>query len=71
MFLVSWRNAGPEQGTLTWDDYLEDGVLRAIDVASRSPGRTRSTRSGFCVGGTLLASALAVLAAAVSRRPPA
>ena len=33
MFLVSWRNMGAEQGTLTWDDYLEHGVLAAIDAA--------------------------------------
>ncbi len=33
VFLVSWRNAGPEQAELTWDDYLEQGVLQAIDVA--------------------------------------
>ena len=47
MFLVSWRNAGAEQGKLTWDDYLEQGVLTAIDVgARRSPRPTRSTRSG-------------------------
>jgi hypothetical protein len=45
VFLVSWRNAGPEQATLTWDDYLEQGVLTAMDVARPSPGPTRSTRS--------------------------
>ena len=40
VFLVSWRNAGPEQDTLTWDDYLEQGVLQAIDVAlADQPGR--------------------------------
>ena len=30
VFLASWRNAGPEQGALTWDDYLEHGVIKAI-----------------------------------------
>ena len=33
VFLVSWRNVGPEQGQLGWDDYLEQGVMQAIDVA--------------------------------------
>ena len=46
VFLVSWRNVGAEQGTLTWDDYLEHGVLAAIDARWRSPRPTRPTRSG-------------------------
>jgi polyhydroxyalkanoate synthase len=33
VFLISWRSAVPETGHLTWDDYLEMGPLRAIDVA--------------------------------------
>ncbi|MDQ2963506.1 MAG: class I poly(R)-hydroxyalkanoic acid synthase [Pseudomonadota bacterium] len=61
-FLISWRNIPPELGHLTWDDYLERGVLQAIGVAreiSRSP---IINTLGFCVGGTLLACSLAVLA---------
>jgi polyhydroxyalkanoate synthase len=63
VFLVSWRNAGPEQGKLGWDDYLEQGVVQAIDVALAISGADRVNTLGFCIGGTLLASALAVLAA--------
>jgi polyhydroxyalkanoate synthase subunit PhaC len=63
VFLVSWRNAGPEQGHLTWDDYLEQGVLRAIDVALAISKADKVNALGFCIGGTLLASALAVRAA--------
>jgi polyhydroxyalkanoate synthase len=63
VFLVSWRNAGPEQATLTWDDYLEEGVLRAIDVALAISKADQANTLGFCIGGTLLASALAVRAA--------
>src|SRR5262249_58942479 len=33
VFMVSWRNVGADQGHLTWDDYLELGIMRAIDVA--------------------------------------
>jgi len=63
VFMVSWRNIPPELGQLTWDDYIEQGVLTAIRVAQEiSDSRTVNTL-GFCVGGTLLASALAVLAA--------
>ena len=63
VFLVSWRNAGPEQAKLTWDDYLEQGVLRAIEVARSITKADKVNTLGFCVGGTLLASALAVQAA--------
>ena len=62
-FIISWRNIPPALGHLTWDDYLQRGVLQAIDVA-RSIGNSRTVNTlGFCVGGTLLACALAVLAA--------
>ena len=63
VFLVSWRNVGPEQGQLTWDDYIDDGVLRAIEVALEITGADKANTLGFCVGGTLLASALAILQA--------
>ena len=63
VFLVSWRNITAEQGHLTWDDYLEQGVMQAIDVARASRGADKVNTLGFCVGGTLLASALAVLQA--------
>ena len=63
VFMVSWRNIGPEQGHLTWDDYLEQGVMRAIDVARDVSGADKVNTLGFCVGGTLLASAAAVMRA--------
>ena len=63
VFLVSWRNIGADQGTLTWDDYVEQGVLRAIDVALDITEADQANTLGFCVGGTILATALAVRAA--------
>ena len=62
VFLVSWRNIGPEQQTLGWDDYLQDGVLRSLDVAREISKADQVNALGFCVGGTLLSSALAVAA---------
>jgi polyhydroxyalkanoate synthase len=62
-FMISWRNIPPELGALTWDDYLEDGVLAAMKVAREIAGSRTLNALGFCVGGTLLACALAVLAA--------
>ena len=63
VFLVSWRNITGELGYLTWDDYLEQGVMQAIDVARAVSSADKINTLGFCVGGTLLASALAVLQA--------
>jgi len=63
VFMLSWRNVGAEQGFLTWDDYLDLGVMRAIDVALEITGADKINALGFCVGGTLLGSAAAVMAA--------
>ena len=61
VFMVSWRNVGPELGHLTWDDYLEKGVFSALRVAKEIAGSEQVNALGFCVGGTLLGAALAVL----------
>jgi polyhydroxyalkanoate synthase len=63
VFLLSWRNIDASLGHLSWDDYLEQGIMRAIDVALDVTRADQVNTLGFCVGGTLLASALAVLAA--------
>lgn len=62
VFMVSWRNVGAAQGHLGWDDYLESGIFKALDVAQAIAQSDRVNALGFCVGGTLLASALAVQA---------
>lgn len=62
VFLISWRNIPAELGALEWDDYVVDGVFRAIDVVKAISGSDIVNTLGFCVGGTLLAEALAVLA---------
>lgn len=60
VFLVSWRNVKAEQGHLNWDDYLENGVLKAIAVVQAICKIKQINVLGFCVGGTMLTSALAV-----------
>jgi polyhydroxyalkanoate synthase len=63
VFMVSWRNIPPALGGLTWDDYIEQGALAAIRAAREIAGGKLVNALGFCVGGTLLACTLAVLAA--------
>jgi len=63
VFMVSWRNVEKDLGHLTWDDYVEGGVLKALAVARAVSGAETVNALGFCVGGTLLGVALAVAAA--------
>lgn len=62
-FVVSWRNPDASLGHLTWDDYIEEAVIRAIEVVRDIGGAAQINALGFCVGGTMLTAALAVLAA--------
>jgi polyhydroxyalkanoate synthase len=61
VFMVSWRNMPDSMGKASWDDYLRHGVMKAIDVAQEICAADKVNALGFCVGGTLLGSALAVL----------
>jgi polyhydroxyalkanoate synthase subunit PhaC len=61
VFMVSWRNVDAAQGQFGWDDYLEDGVFAALRVAKEIARSDQVNALGFCVGGTLLGAALAVL----------
>jgi polyhydroxyalkanoate synthase subunit PhaC len=63
VFLVSWRNATAAQGQLGWDDYIEQGPLTAFRVAKEICKVDQVNALGFCVGGTIISSALAVMKA--------
>ena len=67
-FLVSWRNVPAEMGALTWENYIEHAVFKALEVVLDIAGTDKANMLGFCVGGTLVASALAVLAARGDKR---
>ncbi|VUZ22885.1 Poly(3-hydroxyalkanoate) polymerase subunit PhaC [uncultured Comamonas sp.] len=62
-FVISWRNPDASCAELTWDDYIERAVIEAIGVVQEIAGAKQINALGFCVGGTMLATALAVLAA--------
>jgi polyhydroxyalkanoate synthase len=63
VFLVSWRNPDADLGHITWDDYVENGAIKAIEVGRAIGGADKVNVVGWCVGGTILSSALAVLRA--------
>ena len=63
VFMISWRNIPAELGHLDWDDYVEQGVLAALEVVKAVTRSDSVNMLGFCVGGTILGCALAVLAA--------
>ena len=63
VFLIPWRSAVAETQYLTWDDYLNLGPLKAIDVVRDIADADQIHALGFCVGGTILSCAAGVLAA--------
>ncbi len=63
VMLMSWRNPDKSLGSLTWDDYVETGAIKAIEVTRAITKQPKINAFGFCVGGTIVASALSVLAA--------
>ncbi len=66
-FVVSWRNPDASLASKSWDNYIEDALIKAIHVTRDIAGKPAEDESinalGFCVGGTMLTTALAVLAA--------
>jgi polyhydroxyalkanoate synthase subunit PhaC len=63
VFMVSWVNPDGRLAAKTFEDYMREGVLAAVDAVSRQVGLRQINALGYCVGGTLLASTLAYMAA--------
>lgn len=59
VFMVSWRNPHEAEGDLTWDDFVAQPLI-ACKIAAEIAKSAQVNALGFCIGGTLLASALAV-----------
>jgi len=62
-FVVSWRNPDESLAKASWDDYIEKAAIQAIATVQSISGAKQINALGFCVGGTILTTALAVLAA--------
>ncbi len=63
VFIISWRNPDETMGDKTWDDYLHEGTIPAIDAVKKISGAKKINGVSWCIGGTILATTMAVLAA--------
>jgi polyhydroxyalkanoate synthase len=61
VFLVSWCNPDEKLADATWEDYIVKGAVKAIEVAQDISGQDQINALGFCVGGTIISTALALL----------
>ncbi|WP_413615086.1 class I poly(R)-hydroxyalkanoic acid synthase [Halomonas cupida] len=61
VFLISWRNPGPEQRDLTWADYMQMGPIAALEGIEQATGEKSVNLLSYCIGGTLTASTVAYL----------
>ena len=68
VFVISWVNPDEKLAEKTFDDYLTEGTLAALDAIREQTGERQANVVGYCLGGTLLAATLAHLAAKRSNR---
>ncbi|HET8844524.1 MAG TPA: class I poly(R)-hydroxyalkanoic acid synthase [Ktedonobacteraceae bacterium] len=62
VFVVSWKNPDASMEETTFEDYLVQGLLTVLDVVKETLGSPKVNVVGYCIGGTLLAIAMAYLA---------
>jgi polyhydroxyalkanoate synthase len=63
VFVISWVNPDEKLAEKSFDDYLTQGYLAALDAIELATGEREVNAIGYCLGGTLLASTLAHMAA--------
>jgi len=61
VFVVSWINPDAQLSDKTFDDYMLEGTLAAVDAVTRATGESQMNAIGYCLGGTLLAATLAYM----------
>ena len=62
VFLISWVNPDAHLSRTTFEDYVREGPLAALDAIKKATGEAKIHAIGYCVGGTLLAVTLALMA---------
>jgi polyhydroxyalkanoate synthase len=68
VFVISWVNPDRRLAGKTFEDYLTEGALAALDAVEQATGEKDANVIGYCLGGTLLAATLAWLAAKKRKR---
>jgi polyhydroxyalkanoate synthase len=68
VFIVSWVNPGPELKNKSFEDYIREGMFEALDAVKRATGEAEVDAIGYCIGGTMLATGLALMAKRNDRR---
>jgi polyhydroxyalkanoate synthase len=63
VFMISWVNPDERLARKSFEDYMREGPLAALDVIKTATGESEIHAAGYCVGGTLLAVTLAYMAA--------
>ncbi|MBA1144287.1 PHA/PHB synthase family protein [Mesorhizobium neociceri] len=62
VFVISWINPDERHGAKGWEAYIREGLQYGLDTVEKATGEKEVNAIGYCVGGTLLAAALALLA---------
>nr|WP_277346085.1 class I poly(R)-hydroxyalkanoic acid synthase [Sneathiella chinensis] len=68
VFVISWINPDEQHLDKTFESYMSEGILAALDAIEATIGEKEVTAIGYCIGGTLMASTLAYLAAVGEKR---
>ena len=68
VFVISWVNPDERLAQKSFDAYVKEGVIAALDAIERQTGEKEVNAAGYCLGGTLLATTLAYLAAKRQKR---
>ena len=68
VFVISWVNPSEELKSKTFEDYMTEGPLAALDAVEQATGEKDANVIGYCLGGTLLACTLAYMAAKKDQR---
>jgi polyhydroxyalkanoate synthase len=63
VFVVSWVNPDARLAAKSFEQYMREGVIAALDAVEAATGEKKLNAIGYCVGGTLLTITLAYLAA--------
>ena len=63
VFIMSWVNPDERQAEKSFEDYMHEGILSALDAIEQATGERQVSAMGYCVGGTLLSMTLAWMAA--------